>query len=362
MFFHLTNTVKNRTIIVCDEASEIEEELVKAFSISITYKHLDTAGVKYTKLQDESEAKGWFTDLFEEVKVRYESVVSECTKRKDLTQKDTIKLRFLTQLYKSLEKVLGHWGFVEYVIEKSDKTIQAIPLKVDYLASNLFDYAEKVVMLSATIIDHENFARTLGIKEYKYIEVDSTFDPKKSPIYVSDKYPLTYNTMEANLPKVIDMAKFLVDKHKDEKGIIHTYTFAITEKLKHKLYGKRFLYREEGSSNEDILQEHAMRSDATVLISPSMAFGVDLKDDAARWQIIMKMPYPSLAAKRIKRLAEQDQRWYIRKMLTTFVQMCGRSTRSESDHSITYVLDANIIKIMKQYRDYLPGYFLKRFN
>jgi ATP-dependent DNA helicase DinG len=361
MFFHLQDDIKGRTIIVCDEASEIEEELVKAFSVNITYKHLDSVGVDYTKLEDENAAKGWFTDLQSVVNAKYEAMMEECSKRKDLTQKDTIKLRYLTQLNKSLEKVLNHWGFVEYVIEKDDKTIQAIPLKVDYLAQNLFSYAEKVVMMSATIIDHANFARTLGIKDYKYIEVDSTFDPKKSPIYCSDKFPLSYKTMEANLPKVIDLAKMVVDKHHNEKGIIHTFTFAITEKLKRKVNGKRFLYREEGVTNEDLLTEHAMRTDATVLISPSMAFGVDLKDDAARWQIIMKMPYPSLASKRVKKLAELDQRWYIRKMLTTFVQMCGRSTRSEDDHSVTYVLDGSIINIMQRHREILPKYFLQRF-
>lgn len=361
MFFHLPDGVKRRTILVCDEASEIEEELVKAFSINVTYKHLDTVGIEYDKLEDETVAKEWFTDLFGVVKARYEEVMTDCAKRKDLTQKDTIKLRYLTQLQKSLEKVINYWGHVEYVIEKDDKTVLAIPLKVDYLANQLFDYADKVVMMSATIIDHANFAKTLGIKDYKYIEVESTFDSKKSPIFCSDKYPLTYNTMQSNLPKVVELAKTVIDKHKDEKGIVHTFTFVITEALKRKVNGKRFLYREEGVTNEAILLEHSLRPDPTVLISPSMAFGVDLKDDASRWQIVMKMPYPSLASKRIKKLAELDRRWYIRKMLTTFVQMCGRSTRSEDDHSVTYVLDAGVINIMQRHSDILPKYFVQRF-
>lgn len=361
MFFHLPDEVKARTIIVCDEASEIEEELVKAFSVNVVYKHLDTVGVEYTKLEDETTAKGWFTDLYGIVEQKYDQALQEVAKNKTLTQKDTIKMRYLSQLYKSLEKVVNLWGLVEFVIERDEKSIQAVPLKVDYLATNLFSYADAIVMMSATIIDHANFAKTLGIKDYKYIEVESTFDPKKSPIHCSDKYVLSYATMEANLPKVIDMAVVLADNHSKDKGIIHTHTFNITEKLKRKLNGRRYLYREEGVKNEDILTEHALRKDATVLISPSMAFGVDLKDDAARWQIIMKVPYPSLASKRIKKLTDLDQRWYIRKMLTAFVQMCGRSTRSEEDHSVTYVLDASIMKILKQHRDILPKYFLQRF-
>lgn len=360
-FFHLQDNAKYRNIIVCDEASEIEDELVKAYSVTITYKHLDILNIKYNKLEDDSKAQGWLTDIYGSVKNTCKELMEQFANKINLTQKDTIRLRYANQLSQSIEKVLDHWSTVEYIIEKDDKTVQAIPLKVDYLSQNLFNYTERVILMSATIIDHANYAKSLGIKDYKYIEVDSTFSPKKSPIYCSDKFPLSYKTMERNLPKVIDMAVAIADKHKNEKGIIHTYTFVITQKLKQKLYGKRFLYREDGSTNEDILAEHGLRSDPTVLISPSMAFGVDLKDDAARWQIIMKMPYSSLASKRIKKLAELDPKWYTRKMLTSFVQMCGRSTRSEDDHSVTYVLDGSIISIMQRCRDLLPKYFLQRF-
>lgn len=360
-FFHLQNNIKYRNIIVCDEASEIEDELVKAYSVTITYKHLDILNIPYKKLEDDGAARGWLTDIYESVKSTCKDLMEQFANKINLTQKDTIRLRYANQLHESIKKVLGCWDCVEYIIEKDDKTVQAIPLKVDYLSKNLFDYAERVVLMSATIIDHANYAKSLGIKDYKYIEVDSTFSPKKSPIYCSDKFPLSYKTMDRNLPKVIDMAVSISDKHNNEKGIIHTYTFAITQKLKQKLHGKRFLYREEGVTNEDILSEHGLRTDPTVLVSPSMAFGVDLKDDAARWQIIMKMPYSSLASKRIKKLAELDPRWYTRKMLTSFVQMCGRSTRSEEDHSVTYVLDGSIINIMQRCRDLLPKYFLQRF-
>jgi ATP-dependent DNA helicase DinG len=360
MFFHLPDHIKKRNIIVCDEASELEEELVKAFSVNITYKHLDTVGIKYEKLDDETKAKEWFTDIFDQVKTRYEELIQSFSEVK-ANQRDIIKLRYLTQLTKSLENVIGYWGSVEFVIEKDDKTIQAIPLKVDYLSHNLFDYADHIILMSATIIDHANFADTLGIEDYHYIEVDSTFDPKKSPIYVSAKYPLTFKTMKDNLPHVVDMAHSLVNKHKDEKGIIHTHTFNISEAVKRKMNGRRFLYREEGSSNEDILNEHALRTDPTVLVSPSMAFGVDLKDDAARWQIIMKLPYPPLGSKRVKKLCDMNYRWYVRKMLTGFVQMCGRSTRSEQDYSTTYVLDGGIIGVLQKHKDMLPKYFLARF-
>jgi Rad3-related DNA helicase len=42
------------------------------------------------------------------------------------------------------------------------------------------------------------------------------------------------------------------------------------------------------------LEEHLMRPEPTVLLTPSMTEGLDLVDDLARWQVICKLPYPYL--------------------------------------------------------------------
>lgn len=362
MFFSLPDYIKKRNIIICDEASELEDELVKAFSVAVTYKHLDAVKIEYVRLEDEIKSKNWFTDLYDKVKIKNDEMVEEFSNRKDTSHKDTVKLKYVSQLCRALESVVSNWNHVEYVVEFDDKIVQAVPLKVDYLADNLFRYADHVILMSATIVDHKDFAHSLGVKNYKYIEVESSFDPKKSPIYCSDKYALSYNTMKQNLPRVIELVKPIIEHHKNEKGIIHTHTNIITEELKKRFNNNRFLYREDGSTNIDILNEHALRKDSTILVSPSMAFGVDLKDDAARWQIIMKIPYPSLGSKRIKKLAEINRKWYMRKTLTVFMQACGRSTRSKDDYSATYVLDASIVNIIQKHRDILPKYFLKRFQ
>ena len=62
-----------------------------------------------------------------------------------------------------------------------------MPLKIDVLSKYIFNSGEKILLMSATIIDHKHFAKNLGIEQYKYIEVDSTFDSNKSPIYINTK-------------------------------------------------------------------------------------------------------------------------------------------------------------------------------
>lgn len=219
--------------------------------------------------------------------------------------------------------------------------------------------------MSATLIDHEIFAKTLGIapNQYKYIEVDSEFDPQQSPIYCNSKIRLNYKNMDTQLPKLVKTANTICEHFKDKKGIIHTHSFKITEALIKSVKGqKRFLIRSPGITNEAILNEHFMRDDGTVLISPSLGFGTDLKDEFGRFSIIMKTPYLPLGSERIKRLAKRSQEWYEMKALVNLVQMCGRTTRNYDDHSDTFILDATALDLIRRNKDKIPKFFLKRLH
>ena len=181
-----------------------------------------------------------------------------------------------------------------------------MPLKVDKLSNYLFKYADKVVLMSATIIDPKNFCKSLGIDNYKYIEAESTFDAKNAPIYCNTKVKLNYYNMQKNLPKVCKQIAQICEFHKNEKGIIHSQNKSITNFLSENLTDRRFLIREPGVRNEVILEQHMETDDPTVLISPSMSYGVDLKDDLARFQIIIKAPYLPTKDKRIENLMKEQ--------------------------------------------------------
>jgi ATP-dependent DNA helicase DinG len=79
-----------------------------------------------------------------------------------------------------------------------------------------------------------------------------------------------------------------------------------------------------------------------VLISPSLALGIDLKDDLSRFQIITKVPYPSLGDRYIREKFERDKQWYNLRTALRLIQAVGRSVRSKDDWAHTYVLDSNL--------------------
>ena len=58
---------------------------------------------------------------------------------------------------------------------------------------------------------------------------------------------------------------------------------------------------------------------------------------------------------------EQDKQWYQNKMLSNFIQQCGRGIRSKDDYCVTYVLDATIFNAIIRSKKILPKYFLDRF-
>jgi len=267
----------------------------------------------------------------------------------------------LRNLHMTLLTTIDTWNDCEYLIDKNEDMITLKPLRVDNLSKHIFDHADKVLLMSATIIDPKHFAKTLGITDYEYIEVDSTFDPKRAPIHCSGKVKLNYKNLRESLPSLTKQIAEICKHHKGMKGVIHTHTNEIAEYLKINLNSDRLICREKGVNNEQILKQHMESDQDTILVSPSLTFGVDLKDDLARFQIIIKAAYLPLGDERIKRLFKEDPQWYQNKMLNNLIQACGRGVRSKTDHCVTYIMDACITEAVIKSKHKLPKYFIKRF-
>ena len=92
-----------------------------------------------------------------------------------------------------------------------------------------------------------------------------------------------------------------------------------------------------------------------------MTFGVDLKGDLAKFQILVKAAFLPLNDERVKTVMESDKNWYVNKMLDDLIQACGRGVRSKQDECITYILDSNITNNVLRYKHKLPKHFLDRF-
>jgi ATP-dependent DNA helicase DinG len=366
MFLSLPDHVKKRQYIVCDEASEIEDELVKRFSRNLNYKIIKKLGYKPTDipLHSYSKFRIWLDTLLMRLGDELDELKKVLNKKRKgglAGDMDVYKYKLFSNLYSQIQVTLDTWEECEYVIENNLDGINLKPLRVDNLSKHIFDNGDKILLMSATIIDPENFAKTLGIKKFKYIEIDSTFNPDNAPIYCSTKFKLNYKNLKQNLPELKDQIYKLCQLHKNVKGVIHTHTMEITQYLREHIDDPRFLFRLDGANNEQIIKQHIESKEPTVLVSPSMTYGVDLKEDLARFQIISKASYMPLNDERIKRLFKEDPSWYVNKMLNHLIQACGRGVRTKNDKCVTYILDGTITDAVLRNAKKLPKYFIRRF-
>lgn len=368
MFFALPSHVKHRQYIICDEASELEDQIVKEFSCQLNFELLKKSEIIIKPFPGDSDygkVGRWLSMLLTDIEERVEDLKELLAKSDSLINsvlsERKAELSVLLNIQSKVKTLMDTWYDSEYIIERLQTGVNFVPLKVDKLANRIFDYADKVILMSATIIDPNNFCKTLGITKFKYIEADSTFDASKAPIYANTKIKLNFANLQTNLPKIAKQLKDICDHHKEDKGIIHTQTNFITKYLKDNLKDKRVLYREPGVSNENILEAHQSSKLPTVLASPSMSHGVDLKGDLARFQIIIKAPYLPTTDKRVEKMMKLDPNWYMNKMLSALIQSCGRGVRSREDYCATYILDAAIIEAVVKNKHKIPKYFIERF-
>ena len=105
--------------------------------------------------------------------------------------------------------------------------------------------------------------------------------------------------------------------------------------------------------------KHINSKEPTVLISPSMTEGVDLKGELSRFQILCKVPYPWLGDPIVKKRMYKFPNWYPLQTAMTVVQSIGRSIRNEKDTAITYILDADWERFYRKHKSIFSEDFIK---
>lgn len=121
----------------------------------------------------------------------------------------------------------------------------------------------------------------------------------------------------------------------------HTYKIAdyIKNNIDKKLSKRLLIHTTE--NRDEILKKHIQSKQPTILLTPSMSEGVDLKDDLSRFQIICKLPFPFLGDKRILLKNKLQPWWYSFQTVKMIIQSLGRSIRTPKDFAISYILDSD---------------------
>jgi Rad3-related DNA helicase len=358
----LTRAFGKRELMVIDEAHNTESELLSFIGFSLNDKSFREYGVIFPKL---SSAKD-YAKFLEDKRILdvIENIIGIAKAAGDLSKEDEwqdIKRRcenFLTTagdgnwvcLYKENTKTKGIWS-----------TIELKPVYVKDMANMfLFNMADKILMMSATILSPNVICTSLGIdkKDVFSVRFGSRFPIKNRPIYFDPVGSLSFKNKEKSMPDVIKKVDEILDKYKGMRGIVHTHNFEISRILTTKCRNRgRMLFQEHWETKTEMLQEHAESTD-TVIVAPAMHEGLDLKDDLSRFQIIVKVPYPSLKDNpQLEARMQDSQEYYDWLTALKIVQSSGRSVRHEADWAHTYIIDSDFGWFQKKAANMLPKWF-----
>ena len=366
--------IPNKRVLIIDEAHNLENELSRFVEISISeYFAEKILKIKIDKtLKTQFQTFLWIKNVYHPSISKKIQNISLQMEKFGLTPQ---KLEDFTKITKRFDMLVSHekkiLNFISlydkdnwvFDIEKSNDNYRKFifkPIEVaEYANDYLLKYADYVIFMSATILSHEGFSLTMGLPENKtvFVKEDSPFDPKKSPIIYSPAGSMSLKNIDKTLPNMILMIKEIINNHPKDKGIIHTHNIKIAENIKKKLRSKRILIA-YGENRDEILEKHLKSSAPTILLSPSMAEGVNLKGDLSRFQIICKIPFPYLGDKVVGKKIRKWKWWYDLQTVRTIIQSVGRSIRSENDEAITYILDKDWERVYSKNKHHLPRNFI----
>jgi len=232
-----------------------------------------------------------------------------------------------------------------------------------YLEHTVWDRGQKFALLSATILDKEAFCAGVGLDpaDVALVDVPHTFPVDHRPLYDVTRGKMTYEHRGETLPAVARALVRVMQRHPDEKGLVHCHSYAVQEQLDALLdeFGVGSRVRGHDSDDRDgQLAAWKRHEGADVFLSVKMEEALDLEGELCRWQLLCKAPYPNTRDSRVaQRLEDGQWGWYYRAALRTVIQACGRVVRSPDDHGATYLADSSLLDLFERARADMPDWF-----
>jgi ATP-dependent DNA helicase DinG len=248
---------------------------------------------------------------------------------------------------------------------KVDK-LELKPLDISSYCKSVFEKGSKVLIMSATILNNKAFCKSigLGMDDVKFIRVKSDFPVEHRAIYPLNIAYLNYSNLQSldTKVKISRAVDNLMSIYKNDKGIIHTTSYEQLTFIKDNISkenARRLLITDPEIQRDEVIFQHTSTKKPTVLISPSLHTGLDLKDELSRFQIITKVPYPSKGDRWTNSKRESDEEWYYWQTALRLIQAYGRSIRSKDDWAKTYILDSAFSYFIKKNKNMVPDWFIQ---
>lgn len=357
-----------RHLLVLDEAHNIEDEVRRWSSLHVSSKDAGELGLQLPpRYSNPTKMIGWLmNDYRDSIMERLAAVQAKLSKvivKGKISEKVIGKLaeenELLDKRLCQINRIESKGGEVLVSVDDEKETISYQPLEVSGIAKEvLYSRACRVLLLTATVLDEDVFRRSAGLpKDTGFVSIPTPFKPSAFGVHIRPLGKMSRAGIDRALPNLPKAIRKILADHPNEKGIIHTTNYNITKKIA-EVGDKRLLIQGQASDRNDIIKRHMESPEPTVLVSPGMMEGLDLRDDLGRFQVICKVPYPDMSDPVVKKKMDSDREWYAWRTIRLLAQAMGRTVRSEDDFTSTYILDECYVDMLDRWGHMFPKHLV----
>ena len=370
--YAFTNGLPNRGLIIFDEAHKLSDFIQSFVTFELSRRTIESFNIKPPKPRKDNSysivnLKDWIKDEYgPALRSKLQELEVEASQLSESEEYSQILLKVckrIDSLKKTISKFIEYyniWNDKEWVSEWINDKISVTPISCkNSMRKLLFDKNNKNILMSGTFLDKDYIINEYDLdpKETCFINKDLTFPKENRPIHYIPCGKIKHDDMDSTMAPFCHAISEILEHHKNEKGIIFVSSYKQMNCILNQINDPlRLTTHIDSKDKESALIKHK-NTENSVLISPSMSEGVDLKDDLSRFQIIIKMPFPSLESNFVKRKSILLPDWYAYQTLLTLIQSTGRSIRNENDFSVTYILDENFLWFYNKWKKFIPKYW-----
>jgi ATP-dependent DNA helicase DinG len=298
-----TKKFPSRELLILDEAHLLEKEIVGFIGISISKRW--KRYLPNFKIVDYGYGIEKWINFLIELQTQMLDLTGNVSE--ELAVEAINDTQKLTRAINDICSNPKNWIVSEIKKENNEVTgVQLKPLDVSPYCKGVFEKCDKTLMMSATILDKDAFCKSLGLapEEVKFIQVTSDFPLQKRPIIPLNIAHLNSDSLrqEEVQIKIAGATDELMTLHENHKGIVHTTSYKQIDFIKENISQvnkSRLLETNPERQRDEVIAEHVNSTKPTVLISPSLYTGLDLKDDLS-FQIMIS-DYNQSALSRFRR-------------------------------------------------------------
>lgn len=273
----------------------------------------------------------------------------------------------LTKYHRMIEELENEEFVIELplrkeILEDKDKTarlkMELKPLSSKEHSDKLLKFGNHRLFMTGTLGNKQLFCNWNGLdpEDTYYIYQKSPFPVENRPII--RKYVCSMKQDGWRNHHIIKYIQKIIDSHNGEKGVIHTSSNQQAWFVKKQL-NSRSVWVAQGNTREDTIKRFEESDYPLTLVGAGLKDGVDFKGDKCRYQILFKVPYPSIGSQQVKIRKKLDPGWYIYQTVMPLMQSYGRGIRDMDDYCKFYILDEDFEFIVKEYKSLFNEYFLE---